>query len=103
MVFLFNMLIVYLHDFLDGSSLFADDPADEVVVSEYLEADLLFLPDVLCLLLHHLEDALTGRAAVLRLAVHGDGLLKLPELTARRLHFPTTERYSRYKCELDWF
>ena len=82
-----------LHYFLDGCALLADDPADEVVVSEDLEADLLLLPDVLGLLLHDLEDALAGGAAVLGLAVHGDGLLQLPELTAgRRLHFPTTKR-----------
>lgn len=84
-IFVFGPPII----FSNGCALLADDPADEVVVSEDLEADLLLLPDVLGLLLHDLEGiALAGGAAVLGLAVHGDGLLQLPELTAgRRLHF----------------
>ena len=66
----------HLHDLLDGPPLFADDPPDQVVVSQNFERYFRGFARVPRLLLHHLQDPAAGRAAVLRLPVHGDGLLQ---------------------------
>ena len=66
----------HLHDLLDGPPLLADDPPDQVVVSQNFERNLGRFARVPGLLLHHLQDPAAGGAAVLRLPVHGDGLLQ---------------------------
>ena len=66
----------HLHDLLDGPPLLADDPPDQVVVSQNFERNLRRFARVPRLLLHHLQDPAAGGAAVLRLPVHGDGLLQ---------------------------
>ena len=62
------------------TDLLSDDPADEVVVRQDLERNLVRLSGVLRLLLHHLQDLVASVAAVFRLAVDGDGLLHRPDV-----------------------
>lgn len=65
----------FIHDFLDGGPLAANDPANQVVVGQDAQRDLLGLASVLGLLAHDLHDLVTGLGTVFGLAVDSDGLV----------------------------
>lgn len=60
--------------------LFSNDPSHEVVVSQNLEREVVRLSGVTGLVLHDLEDLVTGLCAVAGLAVDGDGFLHHPHV-----------------------